>query len=133
MNTVADELEAIVATGIPGVVAVARAGNGAVGAAAGVAAVRTGDPLTVEHRFRIGSVTKIFVAALVLKLVEEGILDLDGDAAPFADGITIRQLLNHTSGLPDYISDVVSFFEPYRRNPAHRDGLGPRDGVGHLF
>jgi D-alanyl-D-alanine carboxypeptidase len=67
------------------------------------------------------------VAALVLQLVAEGLLDLDGDAAPFAEGITIRQLLNHTSGLPDFGEDVVSFFEPYRRNPGHRWELGPRD------
>ena len=71
--------------------------------------------------------TKIFVAALVLQLVGEGLLDLDGDAAPFAEGITIRQLLNHTSGLPDFVDDVVAFFEPYRRNPAYRWELGPRD------
>jgi D-alanyl-D-alanine carboxypeptidase len=67
------------------------------------------------------------MSALVLQLVAERLLDLDGDAAPFAEGITIRQLLNHTSGLPDFIDDVVAFFEPYRRNPDHRWELGPRD------
>jgi D-alanyl-D-alanine carboxypeptidase len=72
-------------------------------------------------------VTKIFVAALVLQLVAEGLLDLDDDAAPFAEGITIRQLLNHTSGLPDFVDDVMEFFEPYRRNPAHRWELDARD------
>jgi D-alanyl-D-alanine carboxypeptidase len=72
-------------------------------------------------------VTKIFVAALVLHLVAEGLLDLDGDAAPFVEGVTIRQLLNHTSGLDDFVGDIVSFFEPYRRDPAHRWELGPRD------
>jgi D-alanyl-D-alanine carboxypeptidase len=72
-------------------------------------------------------VTKIFVAALVLRLVAEGLFDLDGDAAPFAQGITIRQLLNHTSGLPDFVGDVVAFFEPYRRDAAHRWGLEARD------
>ena len=69
--------------------------------------------------------TKIFVSALVLQLVAEGLLDLDGDAAPFAEGITIRQLLNHTSGLPDFIDDIVAFFEPYRRNPATAGRSGP--------
>jgi D-alanyl-D-alanine carboxypeptidase len=92
--------------------------------AAGVADLATAEPLTVEHRFRIGSVTKIFVATLVLRLVAEGLLDLDGEAAPFAEGITIRQLLNHTSGLDDFIGDPVTFFEPYRRDPARRWELG---------
>jgi D-alanyl-D-alanine carboxypeptidase len=127
VEAVADQLEAVVATGVPGAVAVAVASDRRVEAAAGCADVRTGEVLTVEHRFRIGSVTKIFVGALVLQLVAEGLLELDGDAAPFAQGITIRQLLNHTSGLPDFVDDVVSFFEPYRRNPAHRWELRPRD------
>ena len=95
-------------------------------AAAGVADVTTGEALTVEHRFRIGSVTKIFVAALVLQLVAEGLLELDAGAAPFVEGVTIRQLLNHTSGLDDFDIDA-SFWEPYRRDPAHRWELGPRD------
>src|SRR4029450_9876879 len=81
--------------------------------------LRTGEALTVDHRFRTGSVTKIFVAALVLQLVADGLLELDGEAAPFAEGITTRQLLNHTSGLPDFVDDVVALFEPYRRNPGH--------------
>jgi len=63
----------------------------------------------------------------VLDLVAEGLLDLDADAAPFADGITIRQLLNHTSGLDDVGGDLVAFFEPYRRDPAHRYELGHRE------
>ena len=127
MESVEDQLEAIVATGVPGTVVVAAGPSGRVEAAAGLADLRTGEPLTVDHRFRIGSVTKIFVAGLVLQLVEEGALELDGDAAPFAEGITIRQLLNHTSGLPDFFDDLESFFEPYRRNPAHGWQLGPLD------
>jgi D-alanyl-D-alanine carboxypeptidase len=124
---VQDQLEAVVATGVPGAAVVALGPEGRVEAAAGFADVATGESLTVEHRFRIGSVTKIFVAALVLQLVAEGLLDLDGDAAPFVEGVTIRQLLNHTSGLDDFVGDIVSFFEPYRRDLAHGWELGPRD------
>jgi D-alanyl-D-alanine carboxypeptidase len=124
---VQDQLDAIVATGVPGAVAVAVRRDGRTKEAAGVADLETGEPLTPEHRFRIGSVTKIFVATLVLRLVAEGLLDLDGDAAPFAAGITVRQLLNHTSGLDDFMGDPVAFFEPYRRDPAHRWELGPRE------
>jgi D-alanyl-D-alanine carboxypeptidase len=127
VEAVRAQLEALVGTGVPGAVAVARGPSARAQAAAGSADLATGEPLTAEHRFRIGSVTKIFVAALVLQLVAEGLLELDGDAAPFAEGITIRQLLNHTSGLPDFMDDPVEFFEPYRRDPAHRWQLGRAD------
>lgn len=117
----------MVETGVTGAVVVASGPRGRVEAAAGVADVATGTPLTPEHRFRIGSVTKIFVAPLVLRLVEEGLLELDGDAAPFATGITIRQLLNHTSGLDDFMGDPIAFFEPYRRDPGRRWELAAQD------
>jgi D-alanyl-D-alanine carboxypeptidase len=127
MESVDHQLEAIVATGVQGAVAVAVGPDRRIEVATGFADLRTSEALTVDHRFRIGSVTKIFVAALVLRLVAEGRLDLDDDAAPFAEGITIRQLLNHTSGLPDFLDDVVAFFEPYRRNHAYRWEVGHRD------
>ena len=127
MDSVGDQLEAVVATGVPGAAAVAVGPGGRVEAARGLADVRTGEALTADHRFRIGSVTKIFVAALVLELVADGLLELDGDAAPFVEGITVRQLLNHTSGLPDFIEDVLAFFEPYRQDPGHRWELEARE------
>jgi D-alanyl-D-alanine carboxypeptidase len=127
MESVAEQLEAVVSTGVPGAVAVAAGPDVHVEAAAGLANVATGEPLTAEHRFRIGSVTKVFVAGLVLQLVDEGLLELDGEAAPFAEGITVRQLLNHTSGLPDFVGDPVEFFEPYRRDLDHRWELDARE------
>ena len=116
----------LVATGVPGAIAVATRPEGTVEIAAGLADVAQDVPLTPEHRFRIGSVTKIFVAALALQLAAEGRIALDQDAAPFVEGVTIRQLLNHTSGLDDFAVDA-SFWEPYRRDPAHRWELGPLD------
>ena len=127
MAEIQEQLAAVVETGVPGVVVVASGSEGPIEAAAGVADIATGTALTPDHRFRIGSVTKIFVASLVLRLVEEGLLELDGDAAPFAAGITIRQLLNHTSGLDDHLGDPIAFFEPYRRDPAHRWELAAHD------
>lgn len=66
-------------------------------------------PVTPETNFRLASVTKQFTATAVLRLVEDGALGLDDSLeACFADlpgwcrGVTIRQLLTHTSGLPDY-------------------------------
>src|SRR4051794_18445120 len=67
-------------------------------------------PVTADAPFRIASITKLFVAVVVLQLVEEDRLGLDDpasrytpDAAPWP--VTIRQLLNHTSGIPDYGMD----------------------------
>ena len=119
------ELGAVVAGGLTGVVAVAAGPGFRWEGASGLADVKTGEALTQEHRFRIASVTKTFVAALALQLVEEGVLELDGDAGPIAEGATVRQLLNHTAGFPNFEDDVIAMFEPYRRDPAHRSELGP--------
>jgi D-alanyl-D-alanine carboxypeptidase len=118
-----ERLQALVEEGLPGAVAVGPDFAGA----AGVANIETREPLTTEHRFRIGSVTKIFVGALVLQLVAEGAFNLDDDAGPLVKGVTIRQLLNHTSGLPDFQDDMMALFEPYRQDPNYRWPLAPRD------
>jgi D-alanyl-D-alanine carboxypeptidase len=103
-------------------------------AAAGLANVETGEQLTPAHRFRVASVSKVFIATVVLQLVDEGALALDGDAAPLVPDTTIIQLLNHTSGLPnaDLFDDLVAFFEPYRRNPEHRWDVSPHDLLAHV-
>lgn len=112
-------------SGLPGAVAVASGPGFSREEAAGLANVETGEPLTAEHRFRVASVTKLFIATAVLQLVDEGAFALDDDAGPIVAGVTVRQLLNHTSGLPNFDDDLLAFFEPYRRNPAHRSELGP--------
>ena len=116
------QLEAVVQAGVPGAVVVATDWAGA----AGVADAKTGTPLTLDHRFLIGSVTKTFVAAVVLQLVGEGALTLDEEVGPIAEGVTLRQLLNHTSGLPEYYDDFDSLIEPYRRDRGHKPNLTPR-------
>ena len=66
------------------------------------------DPVEPTDRFRIGSVTKTIVATLVLDMAADELIDLDADLAtylpdaPHADEVTIRQLLGHTSGMPDF-------------------------------
>ncbi len=63
-----------------------------------------------DTKFRIASITKQFTAALVLQLVEEGKIRLDGKITDYltdyrkdtGEKVTIHQLLNHTSGIPDY-------------------------------
>jgi D-alanyl-D-alanine carboxypeptidase len=116
----------VVATGVPGAAVVGDGPAGRIEAAAGVADVATGEALTARHRFRIGSVTKVFVAALVLSLVADGVLELDASAEPFVEDVTIRQLLNHTSGLDDF--DLgPELWDSYRRDPARRWDLDASD------
>lgn len=65
--------------------------------------------------FRLGSVTKTYTAVALLRLVDEGRLDLDvplgtyTDDVPGADRLTARHLLTHTSGLPDYLANPAWF------------------------
>ncbi|MEU8890155.1 serine hydrolase domain-containing protein [Streptomyces sp. NPDC048442] len=81
--------------------------------AAGVADLKTGAKVPVDGQVRAGSNTKTFTAAVVLQLVGEGKVDLDAPIEKYLpklvrgegiDGrkISVRQLLNHTSGLPNY-------------------------------
>jgi D-alanyl-D-alanine carboxypeptidase len=65
--------------------------------------------------------------------VAEGLLGLDEEAALVGEGITIRQLLNHTSGLDDAHADLMELFEPYRNNLAHRFGLGHREQLEQVL
>ena len=74
----------------------------------GAANLQLGVPLSPGHVFRLGSVTKQMAAAGVLKLAEDGKLSLDDPLARFVPGypggdkITVRMLLNHTSGIRSY-------------------------------
>lgn len=75
--------------------------------ATGVADLATGEPLEADMQFKIASQTKTFTANLVLQLVGEGSVSLEDtiskwvEEVPNGDKVTIRQLLNHTSGLAD--------------------------------
>lgn len=92
-----------------GVLAVKRCKQPAEVAAGGAADALGTRPVTTDDAFRIGSITKTFVAVLVLQLVEDGKIGLDDPVVRHLPGfpgdgrITVRQLLNHTSGLPDYL------------------------------
>jgi D-alanyl-D-alanine carboxypeptidase len=107
---------------------------------AGPADVATGEPLRPGARFRIASVTKPFVAAAALRLVEDGRLSLDDAAAvllagPYdallrsggydTDAITLRHLLTHTSGIYDFAADaydpsIDGFTAEVYRDPGRR-------------
>ncbi|MFJ1791353.1 serine hydrolase domain-containing protein [Kitasatospora griseola] len=96
---------------------------------AGVGDAATGAKVPVDGQVRIGSDTKTFTAVVVLQLVAEGKVGLDASVDSYLPGlvrgdgidgrnITVRQLLQHTSGLPDYVdtagvlADPKRYFEP---------------------
>jgi D-alanyl-D-alanine carboxypeptidase len=90
-------------------------------------------PHYIDERFRIASITKLFAAALVMKAVDEGRVSLDEKVSKFdtelakenAKQITIRQLLQHTSGLPNPVGknikddEVAAFY--LSKNPRFAD------------
>ncbi len=90
----------------------------------GLANMEWGIPNSPDTKFRIGSITKQFTAALILQLVEEGKIKLDGKITDYlpdyrkdtGDRVTIHQLLNHTSGIPSYTGNP-EFFPKHSRNP----------------
>jgi D-alanyl-D-alanine carboxypeptidase len=88
--------------------AFALAGGSAEAVTAGLADRSDGIPLTPDRLFKIGSCTKTFVAAALVRLAQDGTIDL---AAPIshwfpdlsgAKGISVRQLVNHRNGLPEF-------------------------------
>ncbi|MCW1402195.1 beta-lactamase family protein [Novosphingobium sp. MW5] len=102
-------------TGIPAAqVAVVRDGKIVLSRAWGKASASRGEA-TPQMRFQIASISKQFLAALMLMLENEGKLSLDDKVAKYlpevtgADRITIRQLLSHTSGLQDYWPQDYAF------------------------
>ncbi|MGW2461691.1 serine hydrolase domain-containing protein [Streptomyces sp. NPDC001761] len=99
-------------------------GDGTWRGTAGVRDVRTGAPALEDARFRAGSVTKVVTASIVLQLAAEGRIDLDGTVQHYLPGlltadfapVTVRQLLNYTSGLRpgSSLGDTVEEGYPHR-------------------
>jgi CubicO group peptidase (beta-lactamase class C family) len=90
----------------------------------GLANMEWNIPNTTETRFRLGSITKQFTATLILQLVEQGKIKLDGKLSDYlpdyrkdvGEKVTVHQLLNHTSGIPSY-TGLPRFFNDVSRNP----------------
>lgn len=131
--------------GVPGAALAVWAEGGLVEAAAGVCNIETRVPVTAETLFQIGSITKLYTAALCMQLVEEGKLDLDAPVrkvlpdfavadAEVSARVTLRHLLNHTSGIDgDYFRDAgrgEDRVEKYVRLLKDVRQLHP---MGHMF
>jgi D-alanyl-D-alanine carboxypeptidase len=111
------DLDAITATGVPGVLAQVRAAGRELHGTSGVANLDSHTPINATGFFRIGSITKTFIAVVVLQLVAEHRLSLDDTVERWLPGvvagngndgalITVRELLQHTSGLHNYTDDL---------------------------
>ncbi|MFB7100845.1 serine hydrolase domain-containing protein [Streptomyces hydrogenans] len=105
-------LENVHHAGMPGLFAEVRDGDEVWRGAVGVADVATGRPVTVDMRHRVGSITKTFTAAAVLRQAERGRIGLDTPIGRYlptlvpgerGEAITVRMLINHTSGLAEYL------------------------------
>jgi D-alanyl-D-alanine carboxypeptidase len=103
-------LDGIVADGAVGALAEVRQGRHVWRGTSGVAQLGTSRPVPVDGRFRAGSITKSFVATVVLQLAAERRLALNDPVATWLPGvvpdghrITVRELLNQTSGLYDVV------------------------------
>jgi D-alanyl-D-alanine carboxypeptidase len=114
--------QALVASGVPGAVLSYRAPRFALALASGLSDTEAGTPFRADALVRVASLGKTYVGALATVLSTEGRLDLDNvdgrhalsDYLPetlgriqYADRITLRQLLNHTSGIPDYFGEAI--------------------------
>ncbi|MEW1889090.1 MULTISPECIES: serine hydrolase domain-containing protein [unclassified Streptomyces] len=112
-STALDEaIENVHRAGMPGLFAEVRHGDRVWRGAAGVADTATGRPVDAGMRHRIGSVTKTFTAAAVLRQAERGRIELDAPVGRYlpalvpgerGEAITVRMLLDHTSGLAEYL------------------------------
>jgi len=127
-------MDELVAAGAAGVVVRVHDRRGEWTGSAGVAELHRSAKPSPEGRFRAGSITKSFVATVVLQLVGEGRLRLDEPVDRYLPRygidrrITVRMLLNHTSGLFNYTGDVKADGTPDAGLP-----LWGQDYVDNLF
>jgi len=118
--------------GPPGAIAVVQRGHDVKVFRKGVADQKTGAPIRFFDRFRIGSVGKAFNGAVALQLVAQGKLSLSdtiGQRLPTLPAawhnVTLGQLLNHTSGLPNFTKDPG-----WQRAAQEGEYLSPMDVIG---
>lgn len=112
-----------------GVVDVRCDGEVAFQSACGLASPRWGVPNTLDMRFDVASISKLFTSVAVLQLVAAGRLDLDASIHEYADltstsispAVTLRHLLTHTSGIADIAEedDGENYAEMFRVVPCH--------------
>ncbi|NUJ88331.1 beta-lactamase family protein [Plantibacter sp. MCCC 1A11337] len=131
-----DRMQSLVDAGYPAALASVTGPDGrSIEVAAGIGDLATDEPAPVDGEVRIASNTKMFVATVVLQLVEEGTVALDAPIDTYLPGlvtgsgidgtrITVRQLLQHTAGLPEYADQIAAdAFAAQERYISPRDML----------
>jgi D-alanyl-D-alanine carboxypeptidase len=138
--TLKADAKALLPQGAPGVLVDVRTPHRTVKVRAGYGNLAEKTPVPWDARFRIGSLTKPFVAATVLQLIGEGHLSLETtveEVLPAVvrgngnDGrhITVRQLLQHTSGLPEYLQEMGYLFSVEGFQEHRFDTVTPQHAV----
>ena len=129
--------QGLVEAGYPAALAAVSDSKGeSAGVAVGKGSLETGQAPPMDGEVRVGSNTKTFVAVVVMQLVQEGKVGLDEPIETYLPGlikgegidgskITVRQLLQHTSGLPEYTDTYLSSRAAESENMQHY--VPPRD------
>ncbi|OLF05567.1 hypothetical protein BLA60_35390 [Actinophytocola xinjiangensis] len=112
-------IDGYVDRGVPGAMVFARDGRRSWSVTSGTSRLGVDDPIRPWDRVRVASNTKMFVSVVTLQLVGEGKIELDAPIERYLPGlvsgngydgnrITVRQLLQHTSGMDDYVADLMA-------------------------
>jgi len=116
-NQIESLIDEALAQGAPGAIVLVDIGGERQVFSRGVANLATGDSMADSDLLRVASVGKIYTAAVIHRLILDGEIELDKTAVDYvdaslldgianADTATIRQMLNHSSGIPDYYDDA---------------------------
>ncbi|TWE27711.1 D-alanyl-D-alanine carboxypeptidase [Prauserella muralis] len=143
-DTLRRDANALLDQGAPGVLAELDTPRGEVTVRSGFGDADRETPVPWNARFRIGSFTKTYVAATVLQLVGEGRLSLEDTVERWLPGvvsgngndgsrITVRQLLQHTSGLPEYLRAMPELFDREQFERARFRTFRPHDLVARAM
>lgn len=102
----------------------------------GIAELEHGVPVNAQTMFRIGSVTKQFTGAAIMRLAEEAVLFVDDELSSFVPQfdtqgvpVTLRHLLTHTSGVPSYTDLGEEWFRVTPLELSHAELLALQDGL----
>ncbi|WP_256694104.1 serine hydrolase, partial [Actinomyces oris] len=129
--------QGLVEAGYPAALAAVTDSKGeSAGVAVGKGSLETGQAPPMDGEVRVGSASKTFVAVVVMQMVQEGKVGLDEPIETYLPGlirgegidgskITVRQLLQHTSGLPEYTDTYLSSRAAQSENMQHY--VPPRD------
>jgi len=127
-----DVLDTYTQKGLPGIALLVRDGQGTWAGASGMADIEKGILMQPCHISKVASITKIFMATLAFRLAEQDKLDIDAPVKSYldadqlknianADQVTVRQLLNHNTGIYDVIEDNSFYLDVLNNPPRHRN------------